>query len=462
VDNLAIIAFIALQAIALAIALGYALSRGRTLEEIDESLREAEGGVPGEAESGGAGDRGEALIDRLRKLRLRAEAAEFGLEQRLRDLAYLADLVGVGIVRLSDDLRVEIANTAAHVFLRREPGSMLGRTAIEALGDHRVEAIAQGAREAGWSSGEVTLAGRDEGPSAATLVVRARRSPILGVWLVLEDVAELRRLQRIRAEFIDNLSHELRTPITTVGLLVESLTRDAEGAAEAGAPVPAKMRERIGKLEVETGNIAQMVAELLDLARIESGGRQLHLDDVDLGRIAAESADRLRPFAERQGVTLRVLVDDDLPPVRGEAARLAQVFANLIHNAVKFSPSGREVRVGVRREPVESPLAARPRSAAPAMLVGWVSDDGPGIAASDKPRIFERFYKADRTRTSGGGTGLGLAIVRHIVEGHGGVIRVESEEGNGATFEFTIPVSDAPAARRPIDRVPVAARGVGG
>ena len=461
-DDLAIIAFVALQAIALAIALGYALSRGRTLEEIDESLHEAEGAVPGETEPAGGGDRSEALVDRLRKLRLRAEAAEFGLEQRLRDLAYLADLVGVGIVRLSDDLRVEIANTAAHVFLRREPGSMLGRTAIEALGDHRVEAVAQGAREAGWSSGEVTLAGREEGTSAGTLVVRARRSPILGVWLVLEDVAELRRLQRIRAEFIDNLSHELRTPITTVGLLVESLTRDAEAATEAGAPVPTRMRERIGKLEVETGNIAQMVAELLDLARIESGGRQLHLDDVDLGWIATESADRLRTFAERQGVTLRVLVDDDLPPVRGEAARLAQVFANLVHNAVKFSPSGREVRVGVRREPVESPLAARPRSAAPAMLVGWVSDDGPGIAASDTPRIFERFYKADRTRTRGGGTGLGLAIARHIVEGHGGVIRVESEEGRGATFEFTIPVSDAPAERRPAERVPAVARGGSG
>ena len=462
VDNLAIIVFVALQAVALAIALGYAWSRGRTLEEIDESLREAEGAVPGEDDSAGASDRGEALIDRLRKLRLRAEAAEFGLEQRLRDLAYLADLVGVGIVRLNDDLRVEIANTAAHVFLRREPGSMLGRTAIEALGDHRVEAIAQGAREAGWSSGEVTLADRDGGAGAGTLVVRARRSPILGVWLVLEDVAELRRLQRIRAEFIDNLSHELRTPITTVGLLVESLTRDAEAAAEAGAPVPGKMRERIGKLEVETGNIAQMVAELLDLARIESGGRQLHLDDVDLARIATESTERLRPFAERQGVSLRVLVDDDLPPVRGEAARLAQVFANLIHNAVKFSPSGREVRVGVRREPVASAIAARPRSTGPSMLIGWVADDGPGIAASDKPRVFERFYKADRTRSSGGGTGLGLAIARHIVEGHGGVIRVESEEGRGATFEFTIPVSDAPAERRRTDRAPAAARVAGG
>ena len=457
----AVIVFVALQAVALAVALGYAWSRGRTLEEIDESLREAEGGVPSESTAGAGGGSSEVLVDRLRRLRLRAESAEFGLEQRLRDLAYLADLVGVGIVRLSDDLRVEIANTAAHVFLRRDPGSMLGRTAIEALGDHRVEAIAQGARNAGWASGEVTLTDREAGGTGSTLVVRARRSPILGVWLVLEDVAELRRLQRIRAEFIDNLSHELRTPITTVGLLVESLTRDAERADAAGTPVPSKMRERIGKLEVETGNIAQMVAELLDLARIESGGRQLHLDDVDLARVAAESAERLRPFAERQGVTLSVIVEPDLPPVRGEALRLAQVFTNLVHNAIKFSPSGKEVRIGVRHAPDLPAEGPSPRTRAPAMLEGWVADDGPGIASADQQRIFERFYKADRTRTSGGGTGLGLAIARHIVEGHGGVIRVESEEGFGATFRFTIPVSDAPAERRRADRDAAAVRVAG-
>jgi two-component system, OmpR family, phosphate regulon sensor histidine kinase PhoR len=439
-----VIAFVAVQAIALAAALGVALARGRTLEAIDESLRDAEAGAargndPASAAlaaGGSASGRDEDVIDRLRRLRRRAEGAEFGLQQRLRDLAYLADLVGVGIVRLSDDLRVEVANTAAHVFLRRERGSMVGRTAIEAFGDHRVEAIAQGAREAGWASGEVALSDVDAagGGSGGTLVVRARRSPILGVWLVLEDVAELRRLQRIRAEFIDNLSHELRTPITTVGLLVESLERDAQAAGEAGSPVPPKMRERIGKLEVETGTIAQMVAELLDLARIESGGRQLHLDDVDLARIGLEAVDRLRPFAERQGVSLRYEAEGGLPPVRGEAARLAQVFANLIHNAVKFSPAGGEVRAGVRR--------------ADPMLEGWVADDGAGISPADQARIFERFYKADRTRTAGGGTGLGLAIARHIVEGHGGAIRVESEEGRGATFSFTIPISDAPLEAR--------------
>lgn len=454
VDGL-VIGFVALQAIALAIALGIAWSRGRALEAIDESLREAETGRNDGRGRGGkaadgprAGRSDEDLTDRLRRLRRRAESAEFGLEQRLRDLAYLADLVGVGIVRLTDDLKVEVANTAAHVFLRRDPGAMVGRTAIEALGDHRVEAIARQAREEGWSSGEVSLVDEPGAAVGSTLVVRARRSPILGVWLVLEDVAELRRLQRIRAEFIDNLSHELRTPITTIGLLVESLARDADGAEAAHAPVPPKMRDRIGKLEVETGNIAQMVAELLDLARIESGGRQLHLDDVDLGRIATESVDRLQTFAERQGVVLRLEVDAGLPPVRGEAARLAQVFANLVHNAVKFSGPGSEVRFAVGPEVEDQPaIAARPRSVAPAMLVAGVSDTGPGISPGDQARIFERFYKADRTRTAGGGTGLGLAIARHIVEGHGGAIHVESEEGRGATFTFTIPTSDALAER---------------
>jgi two-component system phosphate regulon sensor histidine kinase PhoR len=169
-----------------------------------------------------------------------------------------------------------------------------------------------------------------------------------------------------------------------------------------------------------------MVSELLDLARIESGGRQLHLDDVDLGRVATESTDRLRPFAERQGVTLRVDVSPDLPAVRGEAVQLGQVFANLIHNAVKFSGRGTDVVVGVRSDGDQ--------------LAAWVGDRGIGISQTDQARIFERFFKADRTRSGGGGTGLGLAIARHIVEGHGGAIRVESEEGEGSTFTFTIPV----------------------
>ena len=416
-DPVALLA-LALMAVALAAVGAVAISRGRTLDAARDALAAA---LPDEAER----TPGDDVADDIARLRRRAEAAEFGLAQRLRDLAYLADLVGVGIVRLTDDLRVEVANTAAHVYLGRAPGSMVGRTAIEALGDHRIEAVAAEARESGSATDEVA----PQGPDGPRLIVRARRSPILGVWLVLQDVAELRRLQRIRAEFVDNLSHELRTPITTIGLLAETLARDADAAGEA---VPARMRDRIGTLEVEIANVSQMVAELLDLARIESGGPQLLLDDVDLGRVVSESVERLRTFAERQGVELRATSDPAAPRVRGEAARLGLVFSNLVHNAVKFSPSGSTVEAGVR---VDGDA-----------VVARVEDHGSGIDAADLPRIFERFYKADRTRTSGGGTGLGLAIARHIVESHGGTIRVTSEPGEGSTFTVSLPAVPEPAA----------------
>jgi two-component system phosphate regulon sensor histidine kinase PhoR len=410
-----VVAFIALQAVAIAVLAAMASSRARTIESVAGRLRE---GDPDVVEAPLTGD---DIADGARRLALRAENAEYALAQRLRDLAYLADLIGVGIVRLTDDLRVEVANTAAHVFLERTQGEMLGRTAMEALGDHRVEALAREAAERGTASGEVAL----HEPDGPTLVVRARRSPIRGIWLVLEDVAELRRLQRIRAEFIDNLSHELRTPITTVGLLAETLARDAEAA---GPAIPARMRERIRTLEVETDTIGQMVTELLDLARIESGARPLHLDDVDLGRVAMESVERLRPFAERQRVRLELVVAPDLPFVRGESARLGQVFANLVHNAVKFSPPDAMVTVTVRSTGVA--------------VEASVVDHGVGIAAPDLPRIFERFYKADRARSAGGGTGLGLAIARHIVDGHGGRLTAASAEGAGATFTMTLPIPD--------------------
>ena len=148
--------------------------------------------------------------------------------------------------------------------------------------------------------------------------------------------------------------------------------------------------------------------------------------------MAIESVERLRPFAERQGIRLDVQVASDLPFVRGEASRLGQVFANLVHNAVKFSPPDSTVTVTVR-------------STGDAMEASVV-DHGMGIAAPDLQRIFERFYKADRSRSSGGGTGLGLAIARHIVEGHGGRLTVESREGAGATFTMRLPLPDTTPA----------------
>jgi two-component system phosphate regulon sensor histidine kinase PhoR len=176
-----------------------------------------------------------------------------------------------------------------------------------------------------------------------------------------------------------------------------------------------------------------MVSELLDLSRIESGRALGVLEPVDLGALAKGSVDRLRLFADRQGVTLATDIQIPLPAVRGDEDRLGQVMINLLHNAVKFSPEGGEVRISAH-------------AVGDAVVVD-VADHGVGIPRSAQPRIFERFYKVDRARVRGetSGTGLGLAISRHILEQHGGRIWVESTEGVGSTFSFSLPVAPEPA-----------------
>jgi two-component system, OmpR family, phosphate regulon sensor histidine kinase PhoR len=360
--------------------------------------------------------------------RLQADVArlERDLADQLQDRQLLADLLDIGIVDLDVRLEVAFANASAHALVDRAPGTLLGRNMLEVFIDPQIEAIARSAQAQGSAAGEVRLRGAD-GPA---LVVRARRSSSGGAWLALADVSELRRLQQIRAEFIDNLSHELRTPLTTVGLLAETLSRDAEAAGDA---IPPKMRDRIGKIEVETGHLVQMVSEIMDLSRIESGTGLTLVDDLDLGKLAASSVERLRLFADRQRVKLRTEVPRDLPRIRGDEARLGQVFVNLVHNAVKFSPDGGDVTVRTFARGDE--------------VVTAVEDHGIGVPAAARDRIFERFYKVDRARLraeAGGGTGLGLAIARHVVEQHGGRIWVESEEGTGATFAFALPTSTHP------------------
>ena len=368
-------------------------------------------------------DERDALRARLESLDAdRRPTAEAAPAATGRDLP--PDLLPVGVIHLDTSRRVDQANDRAHALVAAAPGRLIGRSIMETFLDARVEALIEGVPEGGSATGEARL-GAGEPRSAA---LEIRRGTDGGTWIVLEDVSELRRLQQIRTEFIDNLGHELRTPLSTVSLLAETLAREAESA-----DVPQRMRDRIATIEVETGHLVQMVSELLDLARIE-GGSQLRLaDDVDLGRLAASSTERLRLFAERQGVTLKVDAEPGLPTVRGDEDRLGQVVINLVHNAVKFSPDGGEVDVAVRAGGGE--------------VVVTVEDHGIGIAKADRARIFERFYKADRARVRGGGTGLGLSIARHVVERHGGRIWVESEEGRGSTFGFAIPVGTPPATQ---------------
>lgn len=350
----------------------------------------------------------------------RQESLEDVRAERRQSRDELADSLDVGLLDVDASFHVRRANPAATSMLAGSTGDVVGMSLIQVFLDPAAETVARAAIANGAAVGEIRMADAD-GPA---MVIRGTRTSAGGVTLALTDVSELRRLQRIRTEFIDNLSHELRTPLTTVSLLAETLTREADAVGDV---LPVKMRDRIGKIEVETGHLVQMVSELLDLSRIESGSSLGPLEDVDLGPLATDATERLRLFAERQGVTLRVDVTGPVPTVRGDPARLEQVLINLVHNAVKFSPDGGDVVIGVRADGKT--------------VVASVTDHGVGIPRAAQDRIFERFYKVDRARVRGeaGGTGLGLAIARHVIEQHHGRIWVESVEGSGSTFAFALP-----------------------
>lgn len=239
-----------------------------------------------------------------------------------------------------------------------------------------------------------------------------------GSLLVVQDLTRVRRLETVRRDFISNVSHELRTPLASLKALTETLQNGAIADPEAGPRF-------LSRITTEVDALTQMAQELLDLSRIESGQVELNLAPLSPKKLLLSAEDRMRLQAERAGLKLSVQCDDGLPNIRADQARLEQVLVNMIHNAVKFTKSGGEIT-----------LEAETSS-------GWVRfavrDTGAGIPLESLARIFERFYRVDRSRT-GSGTGLGLSISKHIVEAHGGKIWAQSEEGRGSTFHFEIPV----------------------
>jgi two-component system, OmpR family, phosphate regulon sensor histidine kinase PhoR len=331
------------------------------------------------------------------------------------ELALVADHASIGLIRFEETLRVGTANLAAHHALRRRPGTLVGRTVMETFVDHRLEDLVRAAAE-----GESGVFESDA-IERTSILVRARPANGGGAWVIIENITELVRLRRMRSEFIDNISHELRTPLANVRLLTEMLMDDLENEE-----VSTRVRERVATIDIETGHLVQMINELLDLSRIEQASGAVRHDEVLVPPLVAASLRRLRTFAERQGVVLIELVPDDLPPIRGDEDRLDQLLMNLLHNAIKFSPEGGTVTVTTDEHPDGVVISVR--------------DQGMGIPRKDQARVFERFYKVDRARQRGqGGTGLGLAIARHIAEAHGGRIWLESDEGRGSTFSFSLP-----------------------
>lgn len=251
--------------------------------------------------------------------------------------------------------------------------------------------------------------------------VRAVTAGPYGLAIELKDLSELQRLGRARRDFIANISHELRTPLTSIRLVVESLLTGA-------ARDPATTQGLLQKINTEVRALEQMAQELLDLAQIESGQAIVKLLPTPVDQIVYDAIERLRPQAEHKSLRLHVNVPPDLIAL-ADADLVNRALGNLLHNAIKFTPPHGEICV-------------QARAVAGDTIEISVSDTGPGIPPQDLPRVFERFFRGDRARRNEGpgGTGLGLAIAKHVVEAHGGTIRVESAgvPGKGATFYFTL------------------------
>ena len=340
------------------------------------------------------------------------------LSEERDKLSTILETMNDGVALLDNDDRITLANPAARRFLGLPVGMDEGQRLIEAVRDFElIELVARSRQTRTPQSLELRLARERSffNVIATPLSLQGNES----VLLVLHDLTQMRRVETTRREFVANVSHELRTPLAAIRASAETLQ---DGALEE----PEAARQFLGRIYHNAERMSALVQDLLDLSRLESGEVNLNLSPVDVRRTIAEVVENYEEQARAKGVVFSAVIGEDRVEATADEGRLQQVLSNLVENAVKFTPSGGEVHVDVERH--DRWLEIR------------VVDRGIGMASEDIPHVFERFYKADRSQDQGG-TGLGLAIAKHIVQSHGGRIWVDSREGEGSTFAFTIPAA---------------------
>ncbi len=336
-------------------------------------------------------------------------------------LAAILEHMADGVLIIDESGRVEMMNLAAARILDTAPAQALERSFAEVARHHRLIELWRRCQRSREEHTEVIETRRGEPQFLQIIVTPLRDTKAPGYLIILQDLTRIRRLETIRRDFISNISHELRTPLASLSALVETL----QDGAITDPPAARRFLTHIAR---EVSAMTQIVEELLELSRIESGKVPLHVKPTPVSALVTPPVERLTPQAERAGLVLSVELPLEIPQVLADAERVQRVVTNLVHNAIKFTPTGGSVTVHAERQGNKVVIA--------------VEDTGVGIVEQDLPRIFERFYKADRAR-SGGGTGLGLAIAKHIIQAHGGHIWVESEENRGSTFFFSLPIVES-------------------
>jgi len=373
------------------------------------------------------------IVERKRVQKLEAEKTiELEQQQQLREAELkeqasrtitLFDRMIEGVIVLDSKGLIRLSNNAAaSLFGFTNPA--VGRNLIEVVRHYEITAIISKLElESEVLGHEIRI----EGPNPVrflqinALALRDREGRYDGAILVFHDLTRIRDLEVVRQEFVGNVSHELRTPLSLVKSAVETLI---DGAKEDSKTLV----RFLDIIERNANRLSLLIDDLLLLSALDSGRLQLQLQAVGLHAAIVEISEDLSAAANRKGTKILNLVNETLY-AKADPNRLRQVLSNLIDNSIKYGQTEGSIQISAS-------LIAN------AMIEVRVADDGPGIPKESHARIFERFFRVDKARSrEQGGTGLGLAIVKHVVQAHGGDVRVESEVGKGATFIFTLPVA---------------------
>jgi two-component system, OmpR family, phosphate regulon sensor histidine kinase PhoR len=338
------------------------------------------------------------------------------IRDRARMEALLAGMVE-GVIVVDPQGRLQLVNHAARQMLRLE-SLAIGRPYIETI---RLPAIAElvAAVLFGRPAHPVQLSPpRDPSRTIMATAAPAAGTSAYGVVLVLHDISELRRVDQIRRDFVANVSHELRTPLTAIRGYVEALSED-----DTNADDKRRFLEIIGR---HTQRMERLVKDLLRLARLDAGQETLDVIPCDTRNLTETVVTDVAQAAEDREQEVEVTIGPGADIVRADPAKLHDALRNLVANAITYSPEGSRIGIDV--------------TAAGGRVTIAVSDRGPGIPDEDLTRVFERFYRVDKSRARDpGGTGLGLAIVKHLIELHGGSVSVENRPEGGARFLITLP-----------------------
>jgi two-component system, OmpR family, phosphate regulon sensor histidine kinase PhoR len=356
----------------------------------------------------------ESLSNAVASLQATFNVEHLKLNAQNERLSTVLEQLTDGVIIVDSYGLIQFANPAAQKIF--ETPNALGHSVTEVVRNHQLVDAWRRCQQTGEMQSEsVELPARRQ----FLQLIAIPDTHASGSLLLVQDLTRVRRLETVRRDFISNISHELRTPLASLKALTETLQNGALSDPDAGPRF-------LGRINAEVDALTQMAQELLDLSRIESGQVELALAPLAPKGLITSAADRMRMQAERAGLKLLINCGDDLPNIRADKSRLEQVLVNLIHNSVKFTKPGGEITLEAE-------------SAAGGVRFS-VRDTGVGIPADSLFRIFERFYRVDKSR-AGSGTGLGLSISKHIVEAHGGKIGVESDEGRGSVFYFVIPLA---------------------